>query len=297
MEIKAFPKIWAMGTRHVRDIFDGEVEITEKVDGSQFAFGRLDGELQMRSKGKVIVIDAPDKMFQRAVDYVISIESFVPDNMVFYCEYLQKPKHNVLCYDRTPLNNLALFGVSDADRDWMESKHSILKSWGDTLGIDTVPLLLTGRVNAQQAMELIELDSMLGGVKIEGVVVKSYKEMWIADQLLPITSAKYVSEAFKEVHRTNWKGENTGKGKWEIFIEGYRTDARWEKAIQHLQESGVLFGEPRDIGALIKEVQRDIQEECRDEILDFLYKTFAGDLTRKATQGLPEWYKKRIALQ
>ena len=40
----------------------------EKVDGSQFSFGRFDGELRVRSKGKEMVVDAPEKMFQRAVD-------------------------------------------------------------------------------------------------------------------------------------------------------------------------------------------------------------------------------------
>lgn len=49
--ISAFPKIFAIGTKYIDSIFDNEVEITEKVDGSQFAFGKIDGEVYCRSKG------------------------------------------------------------------------------------------------------------------------------------------------------------------------------------------------------------------------------------------------------
>jgi len=48
--INAFPKIFAIGTDYISNIFDDEVEITEKIDGSQFAFGKVNGELFMRIK-------------------------------------------------------------------------------------------------------------------------------------------------------------------------------------------------------------------------------------------------------
>jgi hypothetical protein len=52
-----FPKIFALGTMYIRDIFEGAVEITEKIDGSQFVFGMIDGKLQLRSKGAVLYVD------------------------------------------------------------------------------------------------------------------------------------------------------------------------------------------------------------------------------------------------
>ena len=48
--IKAFPKIFAIGQDYIKDIFDGEVEVTEKIDGSQFVFGKLAGELYFEVK-------------------------------------------------------------------------------------------------------------------------------------------------------------------------------------------------------------------------------------------------------
>ena len=66
----AFPKILHVGDKQISDLFDGEVEITEKLDGSQFGFGRVDGELVIRSKGREIDLEAFDKMFGEGVAYV-----------------------------------------------------------------------------------------------------------------------------------------------------------------------------------------------------------------------------------
>ena len=35
----AFPKIWHLGHRNIADLFDYELEVTEKIDGSQFCVG------------------------------------------------------------------------------------------------------------------------------------------------------------------------------------------------------------------------------------------------------------------
>lgn len=36
----SYPKVWALGHRETKDIFVSDVIIEEKVDGSQFNFGR-----------------------------------------------------------------------------------------------------------------------------------------------------------------------------------------------------------------------------------------------------------------
>ena len=89
--VTAFPKIFAIGTDYIKDIFQEEVEITEKVDGSQFVFGKIDGDLSMRSKGCIQYEEKHDNMFNLACDYVVSIQDRLPDNTVFYAEYLSKP--------------------------------------------------------------------------------------------------------------------------------------------------------------------------------------------------------------
>lgn len=292
-QLKAFPKIFHLGTKYVDGLFNEPVEVTEKIDGSQFVFGKVGGQIKFRSKGAEIFAEGCQKMFRPGVETVLSMD--LPEGLVFYCEYLAKPKHNVLAYQRTPTGGMALFGISDADRATMHSDHASLVEWAERLGIEAIPLIHSGPSSTDEVLAMLDRDSVLGGQKIEGVVVKNYKDCFIADRVYPVMAAKYVTEQFKEVHAKNWKGDHTGKGKWETFKERYCTEARWLKAVQHLRDDGTLTGEPRDIGALIQEVRRDITEEEQEAIKAFLWREFGDELLRRSTTGLPEWYKLHIA--
>lgn len=293
--IRAFPKIFAIGTDYIRDIFKNDIEITEKIDGSQFVFGKINNELYMRSKGTQIFPENPEKMFTIASDYVLSIENKITNNTICFCEYLKKPKHNTLLYGRVPKNNLILYGVCD-DTDRFINSYDELLSIADAIGIETVPLIYQGKINnPQEIFDLINSESILGGVDMEGIVVKNYSQPFLlGGQPIPLMAGKFVSEKFKEVHQKNWGKENTGKGKFELFKESFRTEARWEKAAQHLRDSGSLENSPRDIGNLIKEAHRDIIDEEIEAIKNFLFKEFGKEIIRKSTAGLAEWYKERL---
>ena len=106
---------------------------------------------------------------------------------------------------------------------------------------------------------------------------------------------KFVSEAFKETHQKEWKvGNPTGGDMIELLAFTLRTEARWNKAVQHLRDSGRLEESPRDIGALIEEVKADVEKECREEIRDRLYNHAWPQIRRKIVAGLPQWYKERL---
>ena len=296
--ICGYPKIHALGHRNVINIFADEVEITEKVDGSQFVFGKdMNGKLHIRSKGKQIDIDAPPQMFQLGVDYVLRIQDRILNDTSYYCEYLNKPKHNTLVYDRVPLNNLVLFGASDFCRTEMVRAHVDLTVWATNLGIDVIPLIYTGKLDtAEDVLGMMKRKSYLGGkYDIEGIVVKNYHQsIELNGQVYPVVTGKYVSDAFKEVHQKTWKAENTAKGGWDATVSGYRTEARWMKSIQHLKEDGKLDGSPKDIGPLIKAIHDDIREEEKEAILAVLWRQFSPSLFRVATSGFPEFYKELL---
>jgi len=289
--IKSFPKIFQLGSKYTVGIFDKEVEVTEKIDGSQFNFGKVNGELFIRSKGQIIVEGNAPGMFQIGVDYVNSVVEKIPDNTIFYCEYLSKPKHNVLAYDKVPKNNIIVFGVSD-EKDNFISKYDELKKYATMIDLEPVPLLYYGKVkDIEKLQEFLETLSVLGGQKIEGFVVKNYTDYMIGNQVVPLWSGKFVSEKFKEVHNRDWKREHTGKGKFEMFKQKFKSEARWNKAIQHLKEEGKIDGFPHDIGLLIKEIKRDVEEEEKEHIKEFLWKNFGEDILRYSVVGFPEWYK------
>ena len=290
--IKAFTKIFAIGTDYIRDIFNEEVEITEKIDGSQFDFGNIGGIIHMRSKGAQLFVDNPEKMFAEGISYVESISDRLPEGKVFFCEYMKKPKHNTLKYDRIPKNHIMLFSVMNVATQSFEASGE----WANMLDIEHVPVLFNGKINCiTDFAGILETKSVLGGANIEGVVVKNYfRRFLLGGQPMPLMAGKFVSESFKEVHRERWGEEEKGKNKLEVFFESFRTPARWEKAVQHLQEKGELENEPKDIGKLFKEVHTDIEAEEKEAVKDFLWRHFCGELKRKATAGMPEWYKNKL---
>ena len=290
--ITAFVKIFAIGTDYIRDIFNEEVEITEKIDGSQFDFGNIGGIIHMRSKGAQLFVDNPEKMFAEGISYVESISDRLPEGKVFFCEYMKKPKHNTLKYDRIPKNHIMLFSVMNVATQSFEASGE----WANILDIEHVPVLFNGKINCiTDFAGILETKSVLGGANIEGVVVKNYfRRFLLGGQPMPLMAGKFVSESFKEVHRERWGEEEKGKNKLEVFFESFRTPARWGKAVQHLQEKGELENEPKDIGKLFKEVHTDIEAEEKEAVKDFLWRHFCGELKRKATAGMPEWYKNKL---
>lgn len=290
--IASFPKIFAIGQRYTEKLFDGEVEITEKIDGSQIGFGVIDGALHIRSKGAIIHVDNPDKMFGLAVDVIKSVQHLLIDDVVYYGEYLQKPRHNVIHYGRVPENNIALFGMMNFKRQehW---GHEYIKQEADKIGLETVWLIHKGKIHSIDELKInLSRISALGKEKIEGFVVKNYsQQLMLGGMIIPILAGKYVSEDFKEVHKKNWRMENTGKGKWEVYKEGFTTQARWLKAIHYLRDCGQLEEGPKDIGKLIKRIQQDITEEETQNIKEWLFDNFGGEIMRQAVRGFPEWYK------
>ena len=295
--IRAFPKIFAIGTDYIRDLFNHPVEITEKLDGSQFAFGKdPEGNFYMRSKGKQIFSELTDKNFIPAVDHALAVQDRVPNNMVFYCETLARPKHNSLKYNNVPKNNLYLFGVSD----FMGTKFdSNLQYFADLLDIDRAVVLndfIEVKIDTFETIrEVLNRESYLGGPSIEGIVIKNYYNPFLlGGQPIPLMAGKFVSEAFKEVHRKEWDKE-TSVGKWTAFKESYRTEARWLKAIEHLRDKNEIDFVPQDIGKLLKEINQDIVDEEKEIIKEFLWKEFGKEVLRRAGAGFPEWYKEYIA--
>jgi hypothetical protein len=283
-----YPKSLAVGHRYLTGIFEDDVTITEKIDGSQFSFGVFKDRLRCRSKGQQINLDAPDKMFIKAVETVKEIAGQLAKGYTYRAEYLNKPKHNVLAYDRVPEKYLIIFDIARGHEDYLS--YGEMAQEAEEIGLECVPLIFHGKVtNVDFFLGLLERDSVLGGQKIEGVVAKNYDRFGKDGKIL---MAKYVSEKFKEVHNKDWKTKNpSGIDVVTKLGLQYHSEARFAKAVQHLKEEGVLLGEPKDIGNLIKEIKRDVLEECGVDIKEALFKWAYPKIDRMITAGFPEWYK------
>jgi hypothetical protein len=290
----SYPKVLTIGSMYTENIFDGDVIIQEKVDGSLFRFGiDKDGQLVIGSKNTIFYGDNYPEMFKEAVEYVRSIKIDFPKEIYFYCEYLQKPKHNVLRYERVPKNHLVLF---DCIYDGVWADMEQLKKMANALDIDMIPVLYSGESNIEIVGNLLNAKSYLGGEIVEGVVVKNYNQKIVLGGAVYPLFTKYVREQFKERHKTDYKArERSGLEGINSYIDGFKTEARWQKAYQYLRDIGEIEKSPKDIGKLIKRVREDIVEEEKENIKNELYKIFIDKILRRSTHGLPEWYKKFLA--
>jgi hypothetical protein len=288
--MNSYPKIYALGHRAIAALNGSQVVIEEKIDGSQFSFGRYNKILRVKSHTKEMVPDAPEKMFKKAVDFVASLD--LQDGWTYRGEVLDKPHHNNLTYSRVPNGNVILFDINVRPEDYLSYNDKDIEAI--RLSLEIVPRIYEGIFNFDipTLMAFLERESILGGTKIEGIVVKSYNLFGPDGKPL---MGKYVSEKFKEENKKNWRGNNPG-GKDVIgkLIEVFKTEARWEKAILHLREEGKITDDPKDIGLIIKTVMQDIKDECNEEIKEMLYSWAIDNILRGCIRGFPEWYKKKL---
>lgn len=300
----SYSKIFNLGHRAVRDITKRPVSVEEKIDGSQFSFGvfttpNASGEsfnppdLKVRSRGREIPLGSEDKLFAPAIQTAQRLahaNTLVP-NWTYRGEVLCKPKHNTLEYGRVPDGNIILFDVNRGEEDYLTREEK--EAEARRLGLMIVPELFRGMISLDNLNTLLGLESCLGKVKIEGVVLKPLEPVFGPDG--KTLMAKHVSEAFKEVHQKNWKTDNPNSADiLERIGTALAAPARWNKAIQRRAEAGELEDDPRDIGPLIKTIQADIHEEEEDGIKAQLYKWAKQTLLRRSVRGFPEWYKSRL---
>lgn len=290
--IGSYPSIYGLGHAALGTLFEGDVVVEEKIDGSQFSFSLgTDGELRCRSKGVQLVMDAPEKMFELACQTVAELRDELRVGWVYRGEYLRSPKHNTLGYSRVPKRHIILFDVETAPQSFLSPSEKYMEA--DRLGLEAVPTLHTGTIAAlDDLLRLMTTESCLGGTAPEGLVVKNYAQFGKDKKVL---MGKYVTEAFKEVHGKEWRTANPSRlDVVQGLILQLRTDARWNKAVQHLRDSGQLEGSPRDIGALIREVPNDIMGDCEGMIRDALFAHAWPQIKRGVTAGLAGWYKQQL---
>lgn len=293
-------------------IYDGYIIIEEKIDGSQLRIEILpDGMITVGSHHQDGI--TVDSMFKLGVEHANRIfANYKPEvKMTVFCEFLAKPKQNSIPYANTPLNNMILF---DVKRDTLYLDRPQKELFAKQHGLEIVPLFWSGQgsevvkkddpdtMNEAFRDELLKKPSILGHQggfdRIEGVVVKNYEKMYDTERYRqyersshPFMSIKIVNDAFKEKN----KEENpTAKENLEKLKKSYRTKARYDKAIQHLNEKGILVGRIEDLKHLIPEIKRDLIEEEKDFIKEALWQLYSQEIIGYAVKGMPEHYKEHL---
>ncbi len=308
--VPSYTKVLTLGSSMTENALIGDILIQEKIDGSQFGFGLNEfKQVVFRSKSVAMHVDNYSDMFKEAIDHVMSIEKIIqamfPTDTYFYCEYLQKPRHNTLKYDMIPKNHLMLFDCMQKGawltRDKLELAASLLQIslipelWKGDIGVYLREKNEKGYSSPGDFFKRMTETTMsvLGGITVEGVVMKNYNQtILLGGHVFPLFT-KYVREAFKEQNALNWK-QTSRKGQIEEYIASFQNENRWKKAVYYLKDRGELENSPRDIGNLIRRVNQDIIEEEEQNIKEWLYNLYHKEILRVSTRGLPEWYKLQL---
>src|ERR1017187_3771377 len=134
----AYSSIFSLGHKAIQDLLKGNVLVEEKVDGSQFSFGIFEEqvgvpvpgneylleiepqkEIKVRSKGAVMHPDAPEKMFTAAVETVKRLADQLHVGWTYRPEFLAKPRHNALAYDRVPNGHVIIFDINSGEEEFL----------------------------------------------------------------------------------------------------------------------------------------------------------------------------------
>lgn len=301
-----YQKIQQSYKEEVADIFEGHVVIEEKIDGSQFRIEiKKDGTITCGSHHQDGII--VDSMFKLGIEKAQHIfANYKPsEDITVFCEYLASPKQNSIPYERVPLNNLIIF---DVKRDTLYLNRAQKELFAKEHGLEIVPILwegdgadisTNGKINEAFKEELLKRKSCLGhGAgfdRIEGFVIKNYAKFYDINRYPHYEGhwkcVKIVNDSFKEKnHEENPNRTN----KFQELKDNYRTEARCMKTIQHLKEAGKLTGTLADLGLLVPEMKRDIEEEEGEGLKNTLYRMFAPEVIGYATKEMIPVYKKYL---
>jgi hypothetical protein len=293
--ISGYSDVMQLGHKAIPETFwDGEVWVSEKLDGSQISWLVDEDGLHVKAKKAILSVDAPEKMFAPALATIKALYegAALMHGAIYRAEAVCSPKHNAMRYGRAGKGGLVLYDIDEGAQNYFSQE--LVQAAARFLGIDYAPILAvyTSRPDLAELKALLDTPSVLGG-QIEGICLKNYL---VFGRDKKVVMAKLVRPEFAEVNKHSWAEQNPGRNDViERIIAKYKTPARWMKAVQHLREEGKLQGMPEDIPLLMREVQADVLKEEREEIADELFEFFwRRDISRGITRGAAQWYKDMI---
>ncbi len=291
--MRSYQKVHATHHKEIIGVFDGFIEVEEKVDGSQFRIEiHDDGSIHCGSHHQEV--SNVDSMFKRGTDSAQEVFKEMvmrpQDRVEVFAEYLSKPKHGKIPYQRVPEN---LFIVFDVIVNGVYLRRDEKEAFCSDYGLEVVPLLWSGEgkdFTEEKKLELLKSQSILGHQagydKIEGMVIKNYDKTYGVGEEHSLYGhfmcTKIVNVDYQEVKKiSKVKGQGV-----EDLKESLCTPARWEKAKIHLEERGELTGDMKDIALFMKEVMLDVKTEEMENIKDKLWDIYGKDILKASTQGL-----------
>lgn len=291
---KKYHKIPNLYRTESQEIFNlEEVVVTEKIDGTNFSFGLVNGEPRMNSRNNQVWgvkkealqpfhnVDFDGSGFVSAFMEEFGLNFFdllrEYDNLLIYGEFYGQGVQNRVNYG--PEKKFTFFDAYDLNkRAWLSYNEFVELT--RLLGLPTVPKLYIGPPKLSVFERLLNQDSKLGidnGVAQspnlqEGIVIKGLNgetNKW-GERII----TKYKQERFSEIRKTTKKKkefsqeENSLVAHAEYVCEKYLTEGRLDNCLEKLRAQNV----PVQITAMRKVIsylQEDVLSEMdQDDKID-----------------------------
>ena len=259
--MERIPDLGLRGTRALMEPGHNCV-VEEKIDGAQMTFGVSDGQLAAYSRRHALHLGRIPLRFRNVMAALGAVASVMEPGLSYRAEVVNRPQSVTLAYDRVAANFAVLFDVTRADGSFLDAEARA--RWAEKLGLDCVPVLHQGEVTPALLTDLIANSvPLLGGERIEGVVVKSADDL-SAERMM----GKFVADDFKEAHIVDWSGSTDPRSMVQSLAFSVATPARFNKMVQAMAEDGVLTGTRADIGEFCRRTIANVAEEQGEELLE-----------------------------
>ena len=285
------PKIHSLGSSYTKHVLYGDIEITGKLDGSQFRIYKpSEGSLVYGSRNCTFNIEKDyNKSFKPPIDMCEEVKDELLKNMPVGCtcfaEYIGKRNQHKIHYFSEV--DLRIFNYYYEDKwypaDWIRLPFSRVKQ------------LYVGETDIVGCMELMkQIDptpylrndcvTMPDEDRIEGIVIKNY------DPDFPSYSerfAKLVHLKFREAKSKMFPLSQKEHKKEQHFLDYTVTRNRGEKLVWYLKETDPEFN--LSMGLMPKLIPLTLEDILKEEIVDWLLKknpdTFHYKEFKKAIGG------------
>ena len=306
-------------TLNHKDVENCRVIIQEKVDGSQLTIFRQGDKLIYYNKNKQIT--GQGKPWLNSYILLNNNVHLFKEGLFYHGEAMKSiysSKLNVR-YEREPRYFWIVYEiVREEDNTTLtpEEMDEVLEG----TGIETVPILYDNLNNdeseinkdevnedevnyIEKAKDIIRniedgsITSCFGNVAPEGVVLKvlNRNKGNKKKEKMVTTRYKFVRTKFSETNSS--KKQRLPELSQDQIIDGigniYNTDARKQKAVQHLEEQGKWKDKiSQNIGLMVNELDADLLKECEQEIKDLLFVRFWPQISKVARGNIKEFLTK-----
>ena len=153
--------------KRIEELLLGEIEISEKLDGSRFLVQAYKGELKFfkRKDAHITSIDRTlSKYYEKAITHFENLPNEkiakFPDGWRFGMEYFPNLQPVTISYEKLPLNHLVLTDIQvrdprDKTVDVITDKKT-LSEWAGILEIERPPIIFEGKLSDVQVRKILD---------------------------------------------------------------------------------------------------------------------------------------------